>query len=227
MFSTEELHYTISYHLKSTYISFSRKLCNNESIEENFRELIQIYSLLTRIDPAKSQQAKQIVQRKINKNLVTPEKREGFTVPCSYSQTREFSVKYLAFDNGWEEYKLWQIANDINYNGDLTRDWKKSEIEKIRESSYENALEKIVGQFEHTTEIILGSETQDKIRQFIEKNSRVEHFVVTKKIKRRGTSKSCVVIECCIFYEMSIATVAKIASIDLFDVTISVAVESI
>ncbi len=31
MFSTEELHYTISYHLKSTYISFSRKLCNNES----------------------------------------------------------------------------------------------------------------------------------------------------------------------------------------------------
>ncbi len=34
MFSTEELHYTISYHLKSTYISFSRKLCISDKIIE-------------------------------------------------------------------------------------------------------------------------------------------------------------------------------------------------
>lgn len=193
-------------------------IINNESIEENFKELMQIYHLLTRIDPVKSQQTKQIVQRKINKNLAIPEKREGFTVPCSYSQKQEYRLRYLAIDQGWD-YKLWQVENDINNNGDLTRDWKKGAIEKIRESAYQSTLEKIVDQFEYTTNITLHSETRDKIRHFIEGKSRLEYSVIVKNITIRGFSKPFVVIDCCVFCEISLDTIAKLANIDLFEVT--------
>jgi hypothetical protein len=201
-------------------------IINNGSIEENFKELMQIYSLLTRVDPAKKQQAEQIVQRKISQNLATPEKNEVFTVPCSYRQTQEYRLKYLALDQGWD-YKLWQVENDINSNGDLTRDWKKGALEKIRESAYQSALEKIVDQFEYTTNATLHSETRDKIRHFIEGKSRLEYSVIAKNITIRGISKPFVVIDCCVFCEISLDTIAKLANIDLFEVAGPAASESI
>lgn len=192
-------------------------IINNESIEENFKELMQIYYLLTRVDPAKKQEAEQIVQRKFSQNLVTPEKNEVFTIPCSYSQTQKYRLKYLALDQGWD-YKLWQVENDINNNGDLTRDWKKGAIGKIREFAYQSAFERIVDQFEYTTNITLPSETRDKILHFIEGKSRLEYSVIAKNTAIRGLSKPFVVIDCCVFCEISLDTIAKLANIDLFEV---------
>ncbi len=201
-------------------------ILTNESVEGNYKELIQIYSLIAKIDPVKSQQALQIVQSKISQNLATPEKNEGFSIPCSYSQTQEYRLQYLALDQRWD-YKLWQVENDINNNGDLTRDWKKGAIEKIRESAYQSSVEKIVDQFESTTNITLHSETRDKIRHFIEGKSRLEYSVIAKNITIRGVTKSFVVIECCVFCEVSLDTIAKLANIDLFEVTSPAASESI
>jgi hypothetical protein len=201
-------------------------ILTNESVEGDYKELIQIYSLIAKIEPAKSQQAAQIMQRKISQNLANPEKNEGFSIPCSYSQRQEYRLKHLALDQRWD-YKLWQVENDINNNGDLTRDWKKGAIEKIRESAYQSFLEKIVDQFEYTTNITLHSETRDKIRYFIEGKSRLEYSVIAKNITIRGVSKSFVVIECCVFCEVSLATIAKLANIDLFEVTSPAASESI
>jgi len=166
------------------------------------------------------------MKKVIAQSFVNHDKREDFTIPCSYHQTQEYRLKFLALDHGWE-YDVWQIANDINNSGALTRDWKEEEIEKLRESVFQSVLDRIVEQFESTTDIILHSEVQDSIRQFIEKNSRIEHSVVAKNVKRRGMTSARAVIECCIFYEMSLDTVANIANIDLLGSAGPAGIESI
>jgi tetratricopeptide (TPR) repeat protein len=187
------------------------------NVEENFNEFIQIYHFLKKADPANSDQATQIVKKIISESFVSPEKDEGFSVPCSFTHEEKYRIKYLAFDNGWD-YSIWQIANDLNNNGDLTREWKEGEINKIRESTYQRVLKESVEQFEYITKISLSSETRDKVLRFIEKNSRLEHSVVTKDIKRNGRVVACIVINCCIFYEISLDTISKVANIDLLGI---------
>ncbi len=68
---------------------------------------------------------------------------------------------------------------------------------------------------------------RDKISYFIEKNSKFEHSVIAKiddikdvyDIRNFNRIRGhYAVINCCIYYEISLDTIAKLANINLFDI---------
>ncbi len=127
MFSTEELHYTISYHLKSTYISFSRKLCTytfcdkHITLEENEAYLFDAYTLLS----FRGQGLAPYVRYQCYKELRKMEKTRLYSISLSFNRQsinfkKKLNAKFIQLSLFVSIFQKWRFTLPLKtYHEDL------------------------------------------------------------------------------------------------------------